>query len=146
MPLRLEIVTAERLLFEGDVDAVVAPGIDGEFGVLPKHAALMTVLQPGELRYRTGAGEEYFAVTGGFVEVRGDRVWVMADAAEHLDEINAARAEEAVERARERIAERGEDLDLERALHSLRRAHVRLDLTRRRRRGTGAPERERGTG
>ena len=74
MPMRLEIVTAERVLFQGDVDAVVAPGIDGEIGILPKHAALMTVLQPGELRYRTGDGEESFAVTGGFIDVHGDKV------------------------------------------------------------------------
>ena len=135
MPMRLEIVTAERILFEGEVDAVVVPGADGEIGVLPKHAALMTVLQPGELRYRTGDSEEQFVVTGGFVEVRGDRVSVLADAAEHIDEIDMARVEEAIARAQERIAEQKEDVDLERALSSLRRARVRLNVTRRRRGG-----------
>ena len=135
MPMRLEIVTAERILFEGEVDVVVVPGADGEIGVLPKHAALMTVLQPGELRYRTGDSEEQFVVTGGFVEVRGDRVSVLADAAEHIDEIDMARVEEAIARAQERIAEQKEDVDLERALSSLRRARVRLNVTRRRRGG-----------
>ena len=135
MPMRLEIVTAERILFEGEVDVVVVPGADGEIGVLPKHAALMTVLQPGELRYRTGDSEEQFVVTGGFVEVRGDRVSVLADAAEHIDEIDMARVEEAIARARERIAEQRGDVDLERALSSLRRARVRLNVTRRRRGG-----------
>ena len=135
MPMRLEIVTAERILFEGEVDVVVVPGADGEIGVLPKHAALMTVLQPGELRYRTGDSEEQFVVTGGFVEVRGDRVSVLADAAEHIDEINMARVEEAIARAQERIAEQRGDVDLERALSSLRRARVRLNVTRRRRGG-----------
>ena len=135
MPMRLEIVTAERILFEGEVDVVVVPGADGEIGVLPKHAALMTVLQPGELRYRTGDSEEQFVVTGGFVEVRGDRVSVLADAAEHIDEIDMARVEEAIARAQERIAEQGGDVDLERALSSLRRARVRLNVTRRRRGG-----------
>ena len=135
MPMRLEIVTAERVLFEGEVDVVVVPGADGEIGVLPKHAALMTVLQPGELRYRTGDSEEQFVVTGGFVEVRGDRVSVLADAAEHIDEIDMARVEEAIARAQERIAEQKEDVDLERALSSLRRARVRLNVTRRRRGG-----------
>ena len=135
MPMRLEIVTAERVLFEGEVDVVVVPGADGEIGVLPKHAALMTVLQPGELRYRTGDSEEQFVVTGGFVEVRGDRVSVLADAAEHIDEINMARVEEAIARAQERIAEQRGDVDLERALSSLRRARVRLNVTRRRRGG-----------
>lgn len=145
MPMRLEIVTAERVLFEGDVDAVVAPGIDGEIGILPKHAALMTVLQPGVLRYRTGDSEEEFVVTGGFIDVHADRVSVLADAAERADEIDLERAEEAVARAQQRIAEHQEDFDLERALHSLRRAQVRLNITRRRR-GSGAPRRERGTG
>ena len=135
MPMRLEIVTAERILFEGEVDVVVVPGADGEIGVLPKHAALMTVLQPGELRYRTGDSEEQFVVTGGFVEVRGDRVSVLADAAEHIDEIDMARVEEAIARAQERIAEQRGDVDLERALGSLRRARVRLNVTRRRRGG-----------
>ena len=144
MPMRLEIVTAERVLFQGDVDAVVAPGIDGEIGILPKHAALMTVLQPGELRYRTGDGEESFVVTGGFIDVHGDKVSVLADAAERADEIDLARAEEAVSRARQRIAERQSEVDLERALHSLHRAQVRLNVTRRRR-GAGVPQRERGS-
>ena len=135
MPMRLEIVTAERILFEGEVDVVVVPGADGEIGVLPKHAALMTVLQPGELRYRTGDSEEQFVVTGGFVDVRGDRVSVLADAAEHIDEIDMARVEEAIARAQERIAEQRGDVDLERALSSLRRARVRLNVTRRRRGG-----------
>ena len=135
MPMRLEIVTAERVLFEGEVDVVVVPGADGEIGVLPKHAALMTVLQPGELRYRTGDSEEQFVVTGGFVDVRGDRVSVLADAAEHIDEIDMARVEEAIARAQERIAEQRGDVDLERALSSLRRARVRLNVTRRRRGG-----------
>ncbi len=142
--MQLEIVTAERVLFQGDVDAVVAPGIDGEIGILPKHAALMTVLQPGELRYRTGDAEEHFTVTGGFIDVHADKVSVLADAAERVDEIDLARAEEAVARARQRIAERQEDFDLERALHSLRRAQVRLNVTRRRR-GAGVPQRERGS-
>ena len=144
MPMRLEIVTAERVLFQGDVDVVVAPGIDGEIGILPKHAALMTVLQPGELRYCTGDNEEHFVVTGGFIDVHGDKVSVLADAAERADEIDLARAEEAVNRARQRIVERQGDVDLERALHSLRRAQVRLNVTRRRR-GAGAPQRERGS-
>ena len=134
MAMRLEIVTAERVLYEGDAEVVVIPGIDGEVAVLPKHAALMTVLQAGELRFRVAEIEHQFVVTGGFAEVRGNQVSVLADAAEHVDEIDTARAEEAVARARERIGGRAEDLDLERALHSLRRAQTRLNITRRRRR------------
>ncbi|MEK9659883.1 MAG: F0F1 ATP synthase subunit epsilon [Chloroflexota bacterium] len=139
MPMRLEIVTAERALFSGEVDAVAAPGIEGQLGILQHHAALMTVLAPGELRYRTGGQETYLSVSGGFMEVSGERVTVLADAAEHVDEIDEARANEAVARARERIAARGEELDLERAFSSLRRAQVRLGIVRRRRRRAGAP-------
>lgn len=142
MTIRLEIVTAERVIFEGDVDAVAAPGAEGEIGVLPKHAALMTALQPGDLRYRVGDNEEDFAVTGGFLDVNGDRVSVLADAAERLDDIDVVRAEEAVARARQRIAEHKGDVDLERALRSLRRGQARLGVSRRRRRPTGAPPRE----
>ena len=142
-PLRLEILTAERSLFEGDVDAVTAPGVEGELGILPHHAALMTALQPGELRYRSGADETQLAVTGGFMEVTANRVVVLADAAERVEEIDEARAEEAMRRAQQSIAERAEDVDLDQALQSLRRARVRLDVARRRRRrGPGAPARE----
>ncbi|MDA0798274.1 MAG: F0F1 ATP synthase subunit epsilon [Chloroflexi bacterium] len=140
MPMRLEIVTAERILFEGEVDVVVAPGGDGELGVLPHHAAVMTTLAPGELRYRVGGEDNHYVVHGGFMDVRGDQVVVLADAAEHVSEIDEARAEEAIARAQERIATRGEDVDLERALASQRRAQVRLRITRRhrRQRPTGA--------
>ncbi|MCH7654870.1 MAG: F0F1 ATP synthase subunit epsilon [Chloroflexi bacterium] len=139
MPMRLEILTAEGVLFDGDVDSVVAPGSEGELGILPSHAALMTMLQPGELRYRTAEGESYLAVHGGFMEVRSDHVIVLADAAEHVDSIDAERAEEAVRRAEERIAARGADMDIERALASLRRAQVRVRITRRRRQQGHSP-------
>lgn len=134
MPLRLEIITAERVLFDDQVDAVVAPGAEGELGVLPHHAAVMTTLQGGELRYRVGGEETQFVVHGGFMDIQGDHVVVLADAAEHVDEVDIARAEEAVQRAQERIAARGDDVSLERALASLQRANIRLRITRRRRR------------
>jgi F-type H+-transporting ATPase subunit epsilon len=139
MSFHLEIITAERVLFQGDVDSVIAPGSEGELGVLPHHAAVMTTLKSGELRYSTEGVETYFALTGGFMDIRGDQVVVLADAAEHVDEIDEARAEEAVRRAQERIAARAADIDLERALRSLQRAQVRVQTTRRRRRrGAGA--------
>ena len=134
MPIRLEIITAERVLFDDEVDAVVAPGAEGELGVLPHHAAVMTTLQAGELRYRMAGEETHFVVHGGFMDIQGDHVVVLADAAEHVDEVDVARAEEAIRRAQERIASRTEDVDLERALASLQRATVRLRITRRRRR------------
>lgn len=141
--MQVEIITAERSLFEGEIDALTAPGIEGELGILPHHAALMTVLQPGELRYNTGSEETQLAISGGFIEVGGNHVMVLADAAEHVDEIDEERAEQAMQRARERIDERPADVDLERALGSLRRARARLDVARRRRRrGAGVPDRE----
>ncbi len=140
MPMRLEIITGERVLFQGDVESVVAPGSEGELGVLPHHAAVMTMLQPGELFYTIDGAETGFALTGGFMEIRSDHVVVLADAAERVDEIDEARAEEAVRRARERIAARVTDVDLERALQSLRRAQIRVQTVQRRRgRGSGAP-------
>ena len=140
MPMRLEIITGERVLFQGDVESVVAPGSEGELGVLPHHAAVMTMLQPGELFYTIDGATTSFALTGGFMEIRGDHVVVLADAAERVDEIDEARAEEAVRRARERIAARVSDVDLERAVQSLRRAQIRVQTVQRRRgRGPGAP-------
>jgi F-type H+-transporting ATPase subunit epsilon len=139
-PMRLEIITAERLVYSDDVDVVVAPGIEGQLGILPHHAPLMTALQPGELMVRKNGEESYLAVSGGFMEVLGNRVTILADAAESSDEIDEQRSQQAVERARERLEKREEDIELEQALSSLRRAQARLNVVRRRRR-SGAQER-----
>ena len=140
MPMMLEIITAERQVFSDEVDMVVAPGIDGQLGILPRHAPLMTMLKPGELTVRK-AGEEdmYVAVSGGFMEVLGNRVSILADACERSDEIDEERAQQAVQRAQERLASRSEDMELERVMASLRRAQVRVDLVRRRRPRGGQP-------
>jgi F-type H+-transporting ATPase subunit epsilon len=98
----------------------------------------MTVLQPGELLIRKGGEEAFLAVTGGFMEVLGNKVTVLADAAERSEEIDEQRAQQAVERAQERIRNRDSDQQLEEALRSLRRAQVRVGIARRRRR-PGAP-------
>ena len=138
MPMLLEITTAERQVYGEEVDMLIAPGIDGQLGILPKHAPLMTMLQPGELTIRKGGSDSYFTVTGGFMEVLGDRVIILADACEHSEEINEERAQEAMRRAQERIANRPGDMQMQRALASLRRAQVRLETARRRRaRGGG---------
>ena len=139
-PIRLDIVTAERLVYSEDVDIVVAPGIEGELGILPHHAPLMTTLQAGELRVKE-SGEEYsLAISGGFLEVRPDRVIVLADTAERDDEIDLARAEAAKRRAEERLSQRTPGTDLARAEAALRRSLARLKVAekRRRRRGQGA--------
>ncbi len=133
-PIRLDIVTAERLVYSEDVDIIVAPGIEGELGILPHHAPLMTTLQPGELRMRKGGEEFSLAISGGFLEVRPDRVIVLADAAERCEEIDIARAEAAKRRAQERLSSRATGVDLNRAEAALRRSLVRLKVSERRRR------------
>ena len=138
MPMNLEIITAERSVYSGEVDMVIAPGLDGQLGILPKHAPLITVLKPGELTVKKiGEEDMYVAVSGGFMEVIGNRVSVLADACERSDEIDESRAEQAMQRAQERLAQRGSDMELERAMSSLQRAQIRVNLVRRRRPRTG---------
>ncbi len=135
MPLSVEIVTVERtLLREEGIDEVIAPGIEGQFAVLPQHAAFMTMLAPGELVLKKGADEIPFSVTGGFFEVLRDRVVVLADAAERADEIDIARAEAARERARLAIERRESIEDLAAAQAALQRALIRLRIAEGRRR------------
>ena len=129
----LEIISAERQVFSEEVEVVVAPGIDGELAILPHHAALMTVLRPGEILVRKDGQESYLAVSGGFLEVMNNKVTILADAAERSEEINEERAQAAVESARERLAMRGADMDLEQALAQVRRAEARVKVARRRR-------------
>ena len=135
MPLTLEIVTAERVVYSEDVDVLIAPGVVGELGILPSHAPLLTIMQPGEIRVDKGEEQTYIAVSGGFLEVIGNKATILADTAERAEEIDEARAEEAVKRAEERISSAASAMDLERALASVRRSQARLKVARRRRRG-----------
>jgi len=132
--LRLEIITAERQVFADDVNAVVAPGIEGELGILPHHAPLMTMLKPGELLIRKDGNETYMVVSGGFLEVRPDKVIVLADACERAEEIDITRAEEAKHRAEERLKTHPPGLDIARAQAALLRSLIRLRIAERRRR------------
>ncbi|MBM3117971.1 MAG: F0F1 ATP synthase subunit epsilon [Chloroflexi bacterium] len=132
--LRLEIITAERQVFADDVNAVVAPGIEGELGILPHHAPLMTMLKPGELLIRKDGEETYLAVTGGFLEVRPDKVIILADACERAEEIDITRAEEAKRRAEERLKTHPPGVDVGQAEAALRRALIRLKVAEHRRR------------
>ena len=132
--IRLEIVTAEGSVFSDDVDVVIAPGSEGEMAILPRHTPLMTTLKAGELRARKGDEEFSLFVSGGFLEVRPDRVIILADTCERVEEIDIARAEEAKRRAEERMAERYEPgVDTARVEASLRRALMRLKMAERRR-------------
>jgi len=126
--IKLDIVTAEGTVFSGDVDTVIAPGVQGQLGVLPHHSPLMTILDAGELRIKQAGEDLSIAVTGGFLEVRPDRVIVLADAAERADEIDLARAEEAKQRAQKNISRHVPEIDLARAEASLRRAIIRLKV------------------
>ncbi|MDO8615122.1 MAG: F0F1 ATP synthase subunit epsilon [Dehalococcoidia bacterium] len=138
MPLKVDIVTAERLVYsEEGVDEVVAPGIDGELTVLPMHAPLLTMIKPGIMRIVKGGQDTDMAITGGFLEVRDDRVTILADAAERADEIDVVRAEEARRRAERVLEERVSEEELARAAASLQRALLRLKVAERRRRRTG---------
>jgi F-type H+-transporting ATPase subunit epsilon len=132
--LRLEIITAERQVFVDDVNAVIAPGIEGELGILPHHAPLMTMLKPGELLIRKDGDETYMVVSGGFLEIRPDKVIVLADACERAEEIDITRAEEAKHRAEERLKTRPPGLDVARAQAALLRSLIRLRVAERRRR------------
>ena len=133
MPMQLQIITAEREVFSGEVDALVAPGMEGQLGILPRHAPLITVLQPGELMVRSDGEESFLALSGGYMEVLGNQVIILADAAEDVDEIDETRAQAAMEQAQQRIANRESDVELEQAVASLRRAQVRVTVARRRR-------------
>ncbi|NMC77851.1 MAG: ATP synthase F1 subunit epsilon [Chloroflexi bacterium] len=101
MPVRCEIVSQDRIVYQNDVNVVVLPGAEGDMGILPNHAPLLTVLRYGIITVRTNKGEEYFTVAGGVAEVQPDQVTVLADAAENVKEINVQRAEAAKQRAEE---------------------------------------------
>lgn len=135
--MKLEIITVERALFSDEVDSLVAPGIEGELGILPHHAPLLTALKPGELRITKDGREQFLAVGGGFLEVIANEVKVLADSAERAEEIDEARAQAAMKRAQEALANRGAEQSLESALAALRRAEVRVAVARRRRGGPG---------
>jgi len=131
--LKLDIVTAERVVYSDEADVVVAPGIDGQLGILPHHAPLMTTLQPGELRVRKGGEEFSLAISGGFLEVRPDRVIILADAAERAEEIDVSRAEEAKRRAEELLKQPTPEVDAAQADAAMRRALARLQVVEQRR-------------
>jgi F-type H+-transporting ATPase subunit epsilon len=128
MPLHLEIVTAERLVLSDDVDQVNAPTKDGRVGILPRHMPLITVLTEGELSIIKNGVRTEFAVFGGFMEVLPDRVTILADSCDRSDEIDLDRAEEARQRAEERIAQRKSDQDMIQAEAELRRAMMQIRI------------------
>src|SRR6059058_3121226 len=135
MKFPLRVVSVERSLFEGDVEFIIATGAEGELGVLARHAPLMTILKPGPLRIQEtfGGQEQVLFVGGGFLEVLPDRVTVLADVAEHADEISLEQAEAARKRAQERLAgtlTTAEEVEFNQAL-AIAEARLRLARARR---------------
>ena len=132
--LLLTIVTPEKtVLTDKPVDFVTIPAFGGEMGVLPGHASFVVQLKEGVMHYTDGASNEIFAVLNGFAEIHQDRVLIMAEAAELAKEVNEERARQAFQKAKETLAMRGADLDLDSAQASLRRAAVRLKIAELRR-------------
>ncbi len=132
--LTLEVATPMRLVVAETVDEIVAPGIEGYFGVLPGHAPFLTTLGIGVLTYRRGREEFQLAVSGGFAEVRNDKVIVLADAAERPEDIDRERAERARQRAEHRLGGRSqEEIDFARCQAALARALTRLQIASRNR-------------
>ncbi len=133
MPIRCEIVSQDRMVWEGDADIVIVPGEAGEMGILPNHAPLLSTLKFGILRVRFEGYEQVFAVAGGVIEVQPDLITVLADSAENVEEIDVARARDARERA-EKLLEEGPPPDSDEYLRmeaALRRSQLRLDAVRR---------------
>jgi len=136
MPLLLEIVTPERLAYSDTVDAVNLPGIEGELGVLPHHAPLVSMLGVGELRIRKGGVEESFAIVGGFLQVRPDKVVVMAETADMASEIDLEKAQQARREAEQALegGARADAVDLAAARAALQHALLRIRVAERRHR------------
>ena len=130
--MRLEIITAESVIFSDDVEGLVAPGNQGELGILPQHAALMTALQGGEIAVRKQDGDVYLAVSGGFLEIVDNKVVILADTAEISGDIDESRARAAMTRAEDRLTSGSDEVDSVRATAALHRSQVRLKVSQRR--------------
>ena len=143
MSIRCEIVSQDRVVFQGDADMVLLPGTDGEMGILPHHAPLLTTLKYGIIKVRSQGKETIFTVAGGIAEIQPDIVTILADAAENVEEIDVTRAEAARKRAEESLA-KGIPVNSDNYLMieaALRKSNLRLDAVRRYRHGPAKPTR-----
>ena len=138
--MRLEIVSAEKNIYSDEVSAVVAPSIEGEIAILDNHAPLLTSLQPGEVRIIKNSVEDTFLyLSGGFIEVLGNHVTILADAAERVEEIEESKVQEAIKQAEEQINTSQSDIDLAKTLASMRKDQIRLKIVQRRRTSNRTP-------
>jgi F-type H+-transporting ATPase subunit epsilon len=135
--MHVEVVTAERELYNGEADSLIAPGSEGELGILPRHAALLTTLKAGEMLIKLGGSEEPLFVSGGFLEVSDNKVTVLAESAEYAEEIDQARAEAARRRAQEHLAQAQSDVERADLLGALERAVARIHVAEISRRRSG---------
>ncbi|MDY6835056.1 MAG: F0F1 ATP synthase subunit epsilon [Chloroflexota bacterium] len=135
--LQFDIITADRVVYSQEADVIVAPGIEGELGILPGHSPLMTILKTGELVVKKRDDEDYIAIAGGFIEVLDDKVVILADGAERAEEIDIARAEEAKRRAEDRLTTSSASSDLTRAEAALRRSLIRIRVAEHRKKKRG---------
>ncbi|MBP1934034.1 F0F1 ATP synthase subunit epsilon [Ammoniphilus resinae] len=125
----VEVVTPERVVYRGDARIVVAKGLEGELGILPNHVPLVTPLRIALVQIKKAEGEDVIAVSGGFMEVRKDKITILAEAAELPQDIDVTRATAAKERAEQRLSDKKDDIDSKRAELALQRALVRLQVT-----------------
>ena len=131
--MRLDIITAEKLVYSDEVSSVVAPGSAGQLGILPNHAPLLTSLKPGELKVLKEGEESNIAVSGGFLEVLQNVVTILADTAERAEDIDFERAEAAMKRAQDKVNSSDSDMDLEKAIQALKRSQARVYVSKRKR-------------
>ena len=131
--MRLDIITAEKLVYSDEVSSVVAPGSAGQLGILPNHAPLLTSLKPGELKVLKEGEESNIAVSGGFLEVLQNVVNILADTAERAEDIDFERAEAAMKRAQDKVDSSDSDMDLEKAIQALKRSQARVYVSKRKR-------------
>lgn len=124
--LILEIISLDKQVFNDEVDSVVLPTEEGEIGILPKHVHLVTSLAPGEIKIRQGNEETVLACSGGFAQINPDKAIVLADAAEHAEEIDEQRAEEAMKKAQETMAKK----DIKKEEYTVAAADLRRSLAR----------------
>ena len=129
--LKLEIVTPDRVVLDEIVDYVGAPGVGGEFGILPGHVPLLSALSVGALYFRQGSSTSWVFVSGGFAEVAEDKITILAEAAEQARDIDVARAESAKRRAEDRLSATRDAVDVVRAHAALSRALARTTVAQR---------------
>lgn len=129
--LRLDIVTPDKVVLNAEVDYVGACGVDGQFGLMPQHAPLLSALKVGDLYYRQGNETHWVFVSGGFAQIADNKVTILAESAELASNIDVERAQEAKARAEQRLADAKADIDMVRAELALQRAVARIRVASR---------------